>query len=206
MCTGFEAAIIASAVSAAGAGITANENALNASRQSQANNRVLQNTLLKNRELAEEAQGAFDNRLEQLDETPTTPQPTRQPALQASVTSPDDAAQSAALSISGDAPTIVDRTLQTELDRARSESADDAARRARLSSFGDMWFNQGLQTTRASRNVAHPASLAAANLGLLPVQQQLAVTQATRPNSGKGQILSSLGQVYGAYAGSQGAN
>lgn len=208
MCTGFEiAALLGTGLSAAG-GIMQQRNATqNAQRQAEARNERLRNTLAKNDKLAEQSRAEFDQRQKQ--STAEQIEADRQNATQQRNDTAQEAidtapAATAAPSISGSAPQVVQSEMAKRIQSALGDARETAGAQAKLQGYGDAWLGQGFQDVEAGRNIGKNANFAAGNMAILPYQQDIAEFNAYKPASPIGGILQGFGNALTTYGGSGG--
>jgi hypothetical protein len=206
MCTGMEIAglLIGPALSSVGSMIQASEQEANNRRMAEARNERLRNTMTKNDRLAEQSRAEFDARQRQSttesiegDRAQKTAE--RSDTLEQAVQ--EAPKESAGVSLSGSAPTIVKSELAKRMAAAMGQATDSAKAQAKLGGYGDTWLNQGFQDVTAGRNIGQNANFASGNLAILPHQQDIAEMRAYKPISPIGGLLQGFGSVLGSYGG-----
>lgn len=190
----------AGALSAGGAIIDNMDAQAIAEDQAKARNLVLTNTLLKNDPLADQARSTFGEN--QQTYTPTAVAD-RQAGAEAERYATAEAATKLpeSLPTSADAPSVVNQEVAKRLGEAVAKGKERARASAKLGAFGDQWFQAGMGTDAAARDLGVNANLSAGNLSLLSPLQDLAEIKATRPRSPVGAVLRGLGSTMGSAVG-----
>ena len=203
MCTGLEVALIGSALlGTAGSVVSSNVAQKNAQRQADARNEALSTFLDKNEVLEGEARDRLQERLAQEEVAPgdaVTPLSKRR-ENQAN-TAIDQSTAGAPLTLSGNAPAVVQRRADEAQAGTNAESKRRAAALADATAFGDLLFEKGLATNDAGRDLGTINTFAQANARLLPVQQDLAQQGAKQKGNFLGSTLSALGTLGSTAAG-----
>lgn len=206
MCTGMEIAglLIGPALSSVGSMIQASEQEANNRRMAEARNERLRNTMAQNDRLAEQSRAEFDARQRQSttesiegDRAQKTAE--RSDTLEQAVQ--EAPKESAGVSLSGSAPTVVKSELAKRMAAAMGQATDSAKAQAKLGGYGDTWLNQGFQDVTAGRNIGQNANFASGNLAILPYQQDIAEMRAYKPISPIGGLLQGFGSMLGSYGG-----
>lgn len=209
MCTGAEIAI-AAALAAASAGGSYLQNQAAIRKQDaeiEASNNVTREFLRKNSALEAEANDVFKNRLQQENapvEQQAKPFHENRQAAAENLSSNIDQVLAP---LRGGAPRVVKSAVEDNANSVEQQAAQERDSLAKVRSFGDLLFNKGLQTNDAARQIGTVGGLVQANADLVPLQQQLAISQVQGTGGGMnlgGQLLSGLGS-FGATAAGSGA-
>lgn len=210
MCTGLEllAPILGSALSVGGTVMQQQAQQQQANQQARARNEVLQDTLLKNRRLAEQSRDQLGKRVQQTDAKSVNQQQNkakgkRSKELVNAVERTDAMKAMEGENLSGSAPEIVGSDLAKRMQSVLDEGKESAVRQAKLGAYGDMWLKQGFNDADAGRDIGVLTNKAAGNSSVMPYAQDFAEWRATKPLSPIGQILTGLGGAVGSWAGSQ---
>lgn len=212
MCTGLEiAALVASAATAAaGAGVSASgarksqdEATINNARIAQARNDELRKTLALNDKISAESRNAYKGVEDTLPDMPVkqdqlTAERTGQ--LEAAIPSED----ASRIPLSGSAPSVVRSEAAKEMLDATDKAKQTAKALGKVGGYGDLFFDQGLNTQAAGRDVNEYQNFISGNMSLLPYLQDFAGYGAYRPSSGVGEVFQAAGNVLGAAAPSVG--
>lgn len=206
MCFGPEVAAVlpwilgGAAVSAAGSAFSNADAEAIARDQAKARNLVLSQTLLKNDKIANDARSAFDAN-QQTYNAPAVADRQANAEADRMADAESTVALPEALPTTADSPDIVNQEVAKRLAAEVAKGKQKAAAAAKLGSFGDQWFQAGLGTAQAAREVDTQSGMAAGNLGLLSPLQDLAELKATRSRSPIGAILQGVGSTIGSAAG-----
>lgn len=206
MCTGLEGALIplllGGVTSAVGGAITSGQQNANAVNQANAENKVLTDTLTKNKALADDAQGQFATRLAAAQPAATTAQQAQLTGgRQNVITSNMPQINPTTMPGAADAPTIVKSAISQALTEAMDKANAKAAAQSQLGGYGDLFFNQGLQDQSTKNGIDTDVTDANANDNLITPLQQIAANGAYTPISPIGGILQGVGSTIGAAAG-----
>ncbi|MBB3980092.1 hypothetical protein GGQ64_005339 [Rhizobium azooxidifex] len=178
----------------------------------EARNQAMRETLVKNKQLAEEGRDTFNKRMsdasaEQMEADQQKAQDTRSDELTEAAAAPaDEAAGAAVAPISGSEPELVSGDMARRMKAALGESKEQAKALGRLGSYGDMLLEQNFLDTQAGRDIGTSSNKAAGNSAIMPYAQDFAEQHAYRPISPIGGILQGLGGLVGSYGGSSSAN
>lgn len=207
MCTGLEiAAIAGAALSAIGTGVQTVSSRQQQKKQIDANNRVVENYLAKNKKLSEQSRQIFDSRLQQ-ENKDTTPAQDAQPASDNRAAAANDLidATRVVAPLRGSAPNVVKEAAQQEADKVDQTGRDRAKALADVKAFGDLLFGKQLDTHSAARDVGMLGNFASADAAMVPQQAQLAQLQAAsggNPLGALGAGLNAAGGLTTTAAGS----
>lgn len=211
MCFGAEAAwvpaLIGSVLSGVGTVVTTSEANKNAKRQAKARNDVLNSTLAKNEKIADQSRAQFDQTNKRLSdqnaqEVQDKAQADRTATLETAITPTNASVE--AIPTTGSAPAVVQSEIAQKMLDVFSKSKADAKNLGKLSSYGDSWFQQGLDQNAANRDIGVLADRAAGNTAIMPYSQDFAQQRAYRPVSPIGGILQGIGGMLGSMGGGGG--
>lgn len=205
MCTGAELALAAASTAASGIGsmMQQNEATKNAQRIQNARNAELDALRTRNKTLADEATGIFEDRLSR--QTPEEQQAAQGDIEQKRISELVGAAEAipqADVSLSGSAPDIVRNEFAKRIGDSVSRASKDAASLGKLGAFSQIQFDNALDNQKTANNISVPVGFAQSNTQMLPYLQNEAEMNATKPSSGIGQILQGVGTAGGYLAGS----
>lgn len=206
MCLGPEVAAAlpwilgAGAVSAAGSAFDRADADAIARDQAKARNLVLQQTLLKNDPLADQARTTFNQNQQtysaaNVQDRQADAEAERMATGEAATVLPES------LPTTADAPSVVNKEVAKRLSEAVAKGKSRAQAAAKLGAFGDQWFQAGMGTDAAARDLAVNANMSQGNLALLSPLQDLAEIKATRTRSPIGAVLKGIGSTVGSAAG-----
>lgn len=203
MCTGLEVAAVGAILGAGGSAYNTYQSNKNAEREQKASNRVLTDTLSKNREIRKDSALALQDRLdqaspEQFEQNAQEIEDKRVNPVQAAITQ----AQPEQINLAGSAPKIVQDTMSKKLGDVFQQVKMEAGNLAKLKSTGDTWLGAGLQNRELSNKLVVPANLQRGNLAGLELQQEAARLKARKPVSPVGDIFQGVGKAMGSYGGS----
>lgn len=191
--------LISAALSAGGSMIQQNEADANAVREVQARNEQLRLHNQKQDQLAAASRASFGEQLAR-----TTPDVRQQAEADrgATVAAQIDAAPPQEVPLSGNAPKVIESEYAAKMRNALDDSRRKAAGSARLSSFGDQLFRNGLGFGEVGRDVGMNNNFAAGEAAILPHMQQYAALESQKPSSGLGEALKIAGTMAGMAGGS----
>ena len=178
--------------------VTANEDQKNADRIARARNQRLQAALKRNDEYARVARERFDSRTDGQAADPegdlNAAKTGTGEAIAANIETPD---YEAGAPISGSAPPIVRSALAKKMLDTFQQSTTQAKALGALGGYSNYWFDQGVDTTGAGRDIGIQNDFSRGNMAILPYEQDFAEVQANKPRSGLGGLLSGLGGFFG---------
>lgn len=177
-----------------------------AQAQADAQNKVLEDFLVRNDARGKESRGAFDQRIGQI-------QPDQ---LFATMGAAEASRGAAGREAAGGVPRMampskasVAPIMAPEMDAARGREMASVDQRigsqAKLDSFGDLVFDLGMGNMKTGRKVGMVSDLAGADARMLPLFQELAGGSAALKNkpSGIGDLISGAATGAAYYAGSR---
>ena len=198
------AAVASTGLSVVGGGITAKENIKANSREADARNRVLQETLRKNDALAANNQNVLHKRL-----TESAPQATQDQLQQTqqqqtqSLTSNLDTT-AAEVPLAGNAPQVVKSAMGKAFEDSLKRSTEQAAASGKLGAYTTQARDNAIADGEAGGHIDTNNAMVRGNLSILPYRQDYASIMARKPGMGLGQVISAasgaLAQAGGAYA------
>lgn len=203
MCTGIETAIIGAGLSALGSGYNSYQSNQNAEREQAASNKVLMDTLNRNKEIQKTSAQALQDRLAKAE--PTQFEQTEQEAvenrvapIQASVgpATPDQ------MDLAGSTPKIVQDSISRRLGDVFREVKTDAKNLGTLKATGDTWLQANLDNQQLADSLVAPANMQQGNLAGMDLQQQNAILKARKSISPIGDIMKGAGSMLGSAGGS----
>lgn len=201
MCLSLLAALGGGALSAGGAMISNRAGERQAADIAKARNDELRKTMVKNDAIAMQTRDRFGDRAAGYNDTNFQQSAdaavgARTAPLEAAVTEPSIAAP-----ISGSAPEVVRSELARVMSDTMAKGKAQAKALGKVGSYGDTWFNQGVENTSAGRDIGVMNDQAQGNLGILPYLQDFAEISATKPISPLGGIMSGIGNMIGSFSG-----
>lgn len=216
MCFGLEAAwlpaVIGAGLSVAGTVTQQKQQERQRREIADARNEAMRDTLVKNKQLAEDSRDTFNKRMadasaEQMEADQKQAQDTRSQELnEASAAPAEEAAGAAVAPISGAEPELVSGDLARRMKAALGESKQQAQALSKLGSYGDMLLEQNFLDTQAGRDIGTSANKAAGNSSIMPYAQDFAEYHAYKPISPIGGILQGVGGLISGMGGSSSAN
>lgn len=173
-----------------------------AQREKAARDAELMEILQRNRQDADANYQTFQSRLSELQPMP------QQIAQDEAATDRASPVQNAVMEfddvdipLSGSAPKIVQSQLANAMKDAWDKSTDHAQKMAKLGAYSDHWFNQGLATNEAARDIETRNRFARERTAMLPAMQDFAAYDAQKPRSGLGELLSGIGRTVAGAGG-----
>ena len=103
-----------------------------------------------------------------------------------------------------DAPAPVRSELAKRIMAAHDGAVSRAGLTAKVGGYGDTWFNNGLNTSAADRNIDTTNNYANGTKSILGAQQDAAAAAAYKPPSVWGPVLSGISSVAAGAAGGGG--
>lgn len=204
MCTGLEIGLLlgGAALSAGGSYMANNQAQQQAEAIAKARNSVLNQTLARNKRIADDSRAAFDQRTEtvapeQVAEKQGEQQQERTAIGESAVSAPAPGS----VPLSGSAPSVVTQAFAKRMGEAVDKGKTEAQQLGKLGSYGDFWFDQGVQTSGTGRELGVNQNLAGGNLALMPILQDYAEIGATKTPSPIPGIMMAAGQALGSYGG-----
>lgn len=196
----------ASTAASVGGGIISNNEAQsNARAVADARNRVLQDTLRREKEIDAQNRVVLNNTIgdfNQNNQGQKQQAAETQRATEATANITPPAADVGSIPIQGNAPQIIKTTIAGQMKNAFDQSTDRAKKLAALGAYNDVFGDNNRDIGATGRNIDTGNSFARGWASLLPARQDLAGYAAYRPSSGIGQLLSGLGGLGAMYAGS----
>lgn len=207
MCDPFTAALLVggTVASVAGKSIATSESNKQMAAIVKARNKVLNDTLEKNKVYADRSRQVFDERVGDIstDASMDIANAQNQHASNIEANIPAAApVESGGLPASS--PKVVKSALAKKLSDIFSESTAQAKRTGALTGYGGFFQDQAIADAGANRDVGVNADMISGNMRLMPALQDYAEIGATKPSSGLGQILSALGGMASSAAGARG--
>lgn len=205
MCTGLEIAAIAGTVaSVAGTAVSQVSASQQQKAMTKANNQVVDQYMRKNKALAEESRGIFDQRLSEEDQLPVDE------AKPASDNRTDLAggmidATRVTAPLRGSAPQVVQDAAAATTQQVDQKGRERARALADVESLGDMLFGKSLKTADAAQDIGMIGGFARDSANQVGTNAQLAQIGAMNKGRGLGMLgsgLSALGSLGSAAAGS----
>lgn len=184
--------------SALGSGLSAGTASKNALKVSRANNRVLDETLEKNRPEQEAARGIFDERLftpEQAQGDLANAQMMKRADFANNLAGPAEAPMTGRST-----PKIIQNAFVDKLAQSFERAGGMADRQGDLAGYSKMWSDRGFGDRAGARDANVNLDRIRGNLAILPDQQQFAVSQ-VRPDFDWGALLSGVSGMAGRMGG-----
>jgi hypothetical protein len=207
MCTGLELAMAASAAaSGVGGLISASQADKQQAAITQAQTDELMQFLQRNQGRADEAASVFQERV--ANAGPDAARAGQDAAAADRVENMESAvsaAPAAAAPVAGSAATVIGDVYRKAGERETGKRKKQTGAAAKLGSFGDQWFGQGLMTADAAQDIGMIGDFGRTDAGMLGSAQDLSGAAAglrTQPGP-FGSILSGLGKAGGTYFGSR---
>lgn len=185
-------------LSGIGQAIKNRQAAADAKARVDARNKVLADTMAMNKPLAQSSRDQFDARMAGpiADETA--------PSLRSALLADAAAPPAEAVPVAGNAPEVVKSEMAGQMAKAIEAGRAEAAASARVGSYGDAWFNEGVYNNDLSSRLGQNANFAGGNLALLPHLQDLAEVDAVKRRGPIADIFMGLGSALGSAGGSMG--
>lgn len=196
--------VAGTAASAVGTGIKSAEAQKNAARVAEARNARLKETLLKNRQHADDSRAAFNTRIGASEKGPADQQLADAQAGQTAAIQSNISPTATEAPLAGDAPTVIKTAFAKAFSDAAEKSMARAAATGKLGAYGTVQRDDAIGDRGLGDKIGTNNSFVRGNLGILPYVQDLAEIQATKPSNGLGDIISAFGQAASMYAGSRG--
>lgn len=195
--------VASTAASVGGAGIAAGEAAKNNNRIAEARNKVLRDTNLRNMALGEKNRALLDARVAEMApqntaEALAAAQQERGDNLEAAIsTTPTE------VPLAGDAPQVIKSELGKKLAETFAKSKASARTLGNIGGYGAQMQDQAIADAGVTRGINTNNNFVGGNMRMLPYLQDYAEYGASKPSSGLGQILQSLGMMGSMYAGTR---
>lgn len=197
--------VAGTAASVVGTGMSAAESTKNAGRIADARNQRLKETLLKNRQHADDSRAAFNTRIGESEKTPADQQLADAQAGQTANLQANIGPTATEAPLSGDAPQVVKTAFAQAFADAAEKSRAKASTTGKLGAYGTVQRDNAIGDVGLRDKVGTNNSFVRGNLSILPYTQDLAEIQASKPGSGLGDIIAAAGQAASMYAGSRGS-
>lgn len=190
--------VVGLGASALGNAVSGGTATKNAARVSAENNRVLRETLDKNKPEQEAARGLFDERLMStggFDGQLADAQATKRADYAGNLTGPTEAPMTGRST-----PKIIQDAFARKLAESFTRAEGMADRQGDVAGYSKMWSDRAFDDRQAGRDANLFIDRIRGNLSILPDQQQFATSQ-VRPQFDWGQIISGAGQLAGGMRG-----
>lgn len=207
MCDPITAALLigGTVASVAGTKIATNEADQNAANMAKARNKVLEQTLARNKAYADDSREIFNKRVADVNDNGAQniqqSQADRTANIEANI---PDAAPADTAAMPSSAPAVVKSDLAKRLADVFRESTDKAKGLGALTGYGGYFQDEAIKDASANRGVGVNADSIAGNMNLLPSLMDYAQIGANKPSSGLGQMLTALGGMASSAAGARG--
>jgi hypothetical protein len=206
MCDPITIALMAAgtAASFAGTGIAKREAQRNDSREADARNRVLQETLRKNDQHSADSRAAFQRRVTEsmqggADEKLQEAQTNQTTALESNLNT-----TGAEAPLSGDAPQVVKSTMAKSLKDSFAESMQKAKTAGKLGGYSAQSRDNAIADSSLGDTINQNNGFVRGNMGVMPYLQDYAGLKVRKPSSGLGEMIAAAGQMASSAAGSRG--
>lgn len=192
------------AASVVGGGMQAKEAVQANGREANARNKVLQETLRRNDQHAQDSREAFRKRISDSESAPAEQQLARAQGQAEQTITGNLAATGTEAPLAGDAPKVVKDAMKSSLGDSFRKSMEQAKRQASLTGYSMAGRDAAISDAGLGNQINTNNSFVRGNMAIMPHLQDFAAYQAYKPSSGLGQIISSLGSMATQAAGAHG--
>lgn len=190
--------------SVVGGGMQAREAVKNDTREAEARNRVLRDTLRKNDEQSAASREAFRKRIADSEAQPAAEKLAGAQGQVEQTIAGNLAETGTEAPLAGDAPKVVQDSMKSSLGDSFRKSMEQAKRQAALTGYNVSGRDDAIADSELATGINTNNNFVRGNMSIMPHLQDYAAIRARKPSSGLGQVLQAAGTLATQAAGARG--